>query len=55
MPYTIKKVGTGFKVFKKGTSKSFSKKPLTKKKAESQLRAIGMNEKTLKRSSKYSH
>ena len=44
MPYNIKKIGKGYKVFKKGTSKSFSKKPLTKKKAEDQMKALYANE-----------
>ena len=45
MPYTIKKVKDGYKVCKKfGKSKCFSKKPLSKKKATAQMRAIGMHE-----------
>lgn len=40
MPYELKKSGKGYKVFKKNSSKSFSKKPLTKEKAKSQLRAL---------------
>jgi len=40
MPYQVKRTGTGFKVFKKGTTKTFSKKPLTKTKANSQMKAL---------------
>lgn len=43
MPYEIKPSGSGYKVFKKGTSKSFSKEPLTKEKAKAQLAAIHIN------------
>lgn len=45
MPYKIKKSGKGYKVCKKfGKAKCFSKKPLSKKKAKAQMRAIGMHE-----------
>jgi len=44
MPYKIKKSGSGYKVCKKVGSKCFSKKPLSKKKAQAQMRAIGMHE-----------
>ena len=44
MPYKVKKSGSGYKVFKKGTSKSFSKKPLTKAKARTQQKALYANE-----------
>lgn len=44
MPYKVKKSGSGYKVFKKGTSKSFSKKPLTKTKARAQQKALYANE-----------
>lgn len=44
MPYVVKKSGKGYKVFKKGSSKSFSKKPLTKAKAEAQQKALYANE-----------
>ena len=44
MPYKVKKSGKGYKVFKKGTSKTYSKKPLTKKKAEAQMKALYANE-----------
>lgn len=44
MPYKVKKSGSGYKVFKKGTSKSFSKKPLTKAKARAQQKALYANE-----------
>lgn len=45
MPYKIKKSGKGYKVCKKfGKSKCFSKKPLPKKTAIAQLRAIKLSE-----------
>lgn len=44
MPYVVKKSGSGYKVFKKGSSKSFSKKPLSKAKAEAQQKALYANE-----------
>jgi hypothetical protein len=44
MPYNVKKSGSGYKVFKKGTKKSFSKKPLAKKKAEAQMKALYASE-----------
>jgi hypothetical protein len=44
MPYTAKKSGSGYKVFKKGSSKSFSKKPLTKAKAKAQQKALYASE-----------
>ena len=44
MPYEIKKVGTGFKVFKKGTSKALSKEPMSKAKAEAQMKAVEISE-----------
>lgn len=53
MPYEIKKSGEGFKVFKKGTSKAFSKSPMTKKEADAQLKALYANtneNKTMKKS-----
>lgn len=43
MPYEIRKSGDGFKVFKKGTSTSFSKSPMTHEKAKAQLAAIHIN------------
>ena len=43
MPYEIKKSGEGFKVFKKGTSKAFSKSPMKKKEADAQLKALYAN------------
>lgn len=42
MPYKIKRVKDGFKVGKKKGKKTFSKKPLSHKRALAQLRAIGM-------------
>lgn len=44
MPYEIKQSSGGWKVFKKGTSKSFSKKPLSKSKAKAQMNALYANE-----------
>lgn len=45
MPYIIKKVDDGFKVCKKDEpTKCFSKKPLTKKKATKQMKAIQISE-----------
>jgi hypothetical protein len=48
MPYTVKKVKGGYKACKKGDSKCFSKKPLTKKKAVKQIGAIASSEKRQK-------
>ena len=45
MPYHIKKVGSGFKVFKKGTNKALSKEPMSKAKAEAQMKAVIISEK----------
>lgn len=42
MPYKITKSGSGYKV--KHGDKAFSKKPMSKKQAEKQRRAIEMNE-----------
>lgn len=44
MPYSIKKKGSGYKVCKKDSSKCFSKKPMTKEKANRQMKAIYANE-----------
>lgn len=44
MPYELRKADSGFKVFKKGTSKSFSKKPLPKGRAQAQMRAMYASE-----------
>lgn len=44
MPYKLKKTGKGYKVCKKVGGKCFSKKPLPKKRAMAQMRAIAMNE-----------
>lgn len=43
MPYSINKVGKGYKVCKKDESKCFSKKPLPHERAISQLKAIEVN------------
>lgn len=40
MPYVIKKVKGGYKVGKRGTGKSYSKKPMSKRRAMSQLRIL---------------
>lgn len=40
MPYTLKKVGTGYKVQKKGSTKTYSKNPMPYVKARSQLVAL---------------
>lgn len=45
MPYKLMKSGNGYRVVKKDDGKAMSKKPLTKKKATAQLRAIYANEK----------
>ena len=44
MPYTVRKVGRKFKACKKGTSKCFSKRGLSKKRAIAQMVAIKINE-----------
>lgn len=43
MPYKISKVKGGYKVKNKKTGKSYSKKPMSKEKAEAQQRAIYAN------------
>jgi hypothetical protein len=43
MPYSIRKVGKGYKVCKKDGSKCFSKKPLPHERAIAQLKAIEVN------------
>jgi hypothetical protein len=44
MPYIIKKLKNGFQLCKRDEpEKCFSKKPITKKKAISQMKAIGLN------------
>jgi len=46
MPYGIKKVRNGWKVYNKDTGKTYSKKPFkSKKAAERQLRALQANTK----------
>lgn len=45
MPYTVNKSGSGYKVYKKGTKKAFSKKPhKTKKEAIQQQKALYASE-----------
>ena len=48
MPYQMKHSGSGYKVCKKDGDKCFSKKPLSKSQAMSQMRAIYANEKRKK-------
>lgn len=43
MPYQISKSRSGYKVRNKNTGKTYSKKPLSKKKANKQLAAIQIN------------
>lgn len=43
MPYGIRKRGSGYKVVNKETGKTYSKKPMSKKKAEAQRAAIHAN------------
>ena len=40
MPYKLKKMGSGYKVCKKNSTKCFSKKPLPRKRALKQLAAL---------------
>jgi len=44
MPYTVRRSGKGWKVFKKGTRKSFSKKTMTRRRALAQQRALYASE-----------
>ena len=44
MPYKVYKRGSGYKACKKGGKKCFSKKPLSKEKAESQKKALYASE-----------
>jgi hypothetical protein len=46
MPYKIAKVKGGYKVKNKDTGRTYAKKPQTKEKAKSQLRAIFANNAT---------
>jgi len=43
MPFKVVKVGKGFKVKNKETNKVYSKKVMTKEKADKQLKAIVIN------------
>ncbi len=45
MPYEIRKSGSGYKVGHKGQSKTYSDKPMSKKKAKAQMRAMYANTK----------
>ena len=47
MPYSVRKKSKGYKVCKKGSDKCFSKKPLSKDKANRQMKAIYANESTI--------
>lgn len=49
MPYQIKKVGQGYKVQKKGSTKTFSKRPLLLARAKAQMLAIELSEAKSKR------
>ena len=40
MPYKVVKSGSGYKVKNKDTGKTYSKKPIPKKRADAQLRAL---------------
>jgi len=44
MPYTLQQTGGGYKVRKKGSGKTFSKKPMSKQKAKAQMAAMYANE-----------
>lgn len=43
MPYELRKQDGGYKVGKKDSSKTFSKKPMSKEKAKAQLAALHIN------------
>jgi hypothetical protein len=44
MPYEVRKVKGGFKAAHKGTSKTYSKHPMSREKAAAQIRAIAASE-----------
>lgn len=44
MPYKVYKKGSGYKACKKGGKKCFSKKPMSKEKAQAQMKAMYANE-----------
>jgi hypothetical protein len=44
MPYTLTKVGTGYKVQKKGSTKTYSKKAMPYTRAKAQLIALTIAE-----------
>jgi hypothetical protein len=44
MPYEIRRFGIGYKVFKKGTNKTFSKSPMSLLKAQHQMIALILSE-----------
>lgn len=43
MPYEMRKAGNGYVVVTKGTRRAHSKKPLSKAKAQAQMRALYAN------------
>lgn len=43
MPYEVRRQDGGYKAFKKGTQTAYSEKPLSKAKAQAQVRAIYAN------------
>lgn len=45
MPYEVRRVQGGYKVFRKGKGKSYSKRPMSKVSAQAQMRAMYANEK----------
>jgi hypothetical protein len=49
MPYVVRRSGKGYKVFKKGSNKSFSRKALPKRRAQAQQRALYASERRRKR------
>ena len=48
MPYTLKKVKGGYKVATQGTGKTHSSKPMSKARAQAQMRAMYANVKDAK-------
>jgi hypothetical protein len=49
MPYEVKPVPGGYKVFKERSRRTFSSGPLTKDKAMKQMRALYANTKDMKK------
>ena len=52
MPYTLTKVGTGYKVQKKGTTKTYSKKAMPYLKARAQLISLNIADSKLNKKSR---